>query len=164
MDRVVTSKVSLQYWASIPAIIILFSFFAFLFIKYRDHGYEPQDGSMTNQLVFFSILAIIVIMTMIGVLLRPQKITISGYGILMHGNILQRQVVITKDDVQKLYVIRQNKSIKGTVTYSSRTLCIDLKNGKEVGISESSYENFESLKYAIYEYLDYINANSETAL
>ncbi len=33
-----------------------------------------------------------------------------------------------------------------------------------MGISEASYENFESLKYAIYEYLEYINANNETAL
>ena len=74
---------------------------------------------------------------------------------------LKRQLVITRGDVQKIYVTGTKDSAR--LAAGGRTLWIELKSGKEVGINESSYENFESLKYAIYEYLEYINANSETA-
>lgn len=75
---------------------------------------------------------------------------------------LKRQLVITKGDVQKIYVMGTKKQAK--LAAGGRTLWIELKNGKEVGIDESSYENFESLKYAIYEYLEYyVSINRETA-
>ncbi|SDS70399.1 hypothetical protein SAMN05216490_1645 [Mucilaginibacter mallensis] len=162
MDRVATSKVGLQYWIRIPALIISIGYFAWLIIGRRDSGDNPELAFITNGLMLFSLFVIVVVIIVLGFLLSPQKITISGYGILMHGNMMKRQLVITKGDVQKIYVTRTKKSAR--VSASDRTLCIDLKNGKEVEISEASYENFESLKYAIYEYLEYINANSETAL
>ncbi len=75
---------------------------------------------------------------------------------------LKRQLVITKGDVQKIYVTGTKDSAR--LVAGGRTLWIELKNGKEVGINESSYQNFESLKYAIYEYLGFIYANNQTAL
>lgn len=71
---------------------------------------------------------------------------------------LKRQLVITKGDVQKIYVTGTKNSAR--LVAGGRTLWIELKNGTEVGINESSYKNFESLKYAIYQYLEYINVNS----
>jgi hypothetical protein len=158
MERVVTSKVDFRYWIRIPALIISIGYFAFLVIARRDDGHNPELAFITDRLLFFSLVVIVMIVIVFGFLLSPQKITISGYGILMYGNMLKRQLVITKGDVQKIYVTGTKNSAR--LVAGGRTLWIELKNGKEVGINESSYKNFESLKYAIYEYLEYINANS----
>jgi len=158
MERVVTSKVDFRYWIRIPALIISIGYFAFLVIARRDDGDNPELAFITDRLLFFSLVVIVMIVIILGFLLSPQKITISGYGILMYGNMLKRQLVITKGDVQKIYVTGTKNSAR--LVAGGRTLWIELKNGTEVGINESSYKNFESLKYAIYQYLEYINVNS----
>ena len=161
MDRVVATKVDFRYWIRIPALIISIGYFALTLMGRRDDGHNPELAFITDRLVFFSLTVIVIVVIVLGFLLSPQKITISGYGILMHGSMLKRQLVITKGDVQKIYVTGTKKQAR--LAAGGRTLWIELKNGKEVGINESSYQNFESLKYAIYEYLEYINANSEIA-
>jgi hypothetical protein len=154
MEDVVSSKISIQYMVRIPASILLFSFFAYAIIRANmGDPYNPANDIAFKQRVFFSIVIIVIVVTVVGLLLRPQKISISAYGILFYGNIIKRQHRIVFEDIAGVSISNQNRSINTAARSTSQLLRIELKNGKDFYLSNSEYENYDDLKAALYTHL-----------
>lgn len=153
MNGVIESRISLRYKVFIPAGLVFLSFVDHLVIQAKLPKYPSPPDAIVNRYYLFSLLIIWICGITVGILLKPQKITVSDYGILFYGNLFNKQRRIVWDEIKSIAFADQTQTAARNIEYYSQVLQIELKNGDEMYISSTEYENYDLLKAAIYQFL-----------
>jgi hypothetical protein len=150
MDSVIESRTSKQYMAIVACVLVFFSFvdMGLMNIIFR-HGEEPVD---MHTYYFISLPVVWLLVIGIGILRKPQKVSISDYGILFYGNIFNGQQRVMWEDIKSIAVSKRNQSVRSLANYN-QLMQIELKNGDEYYISDGEYENYDEMRDAIYNVL-----------
>jgi len=150
MAETVTSKYSLFFWAKILLGIIFEGFIVFLVFQEGVKDSIPKNVIASNNLMF--ILIVVIAGIIIAILFPPKKVTVSTDQVVFRSYITQRKRKITYPDIDKIRTIRKQKFIKGGGEINYQQLELVLVNGDVYAFNEDDYDNYESLKTAIYDH------------
>jgi membrane protein insertase Oxa1/YidC/SpoIIIJ len=150
MTETITSKYSLFFWAKILLGILFEGFIVFLIF------HEGLTNSISNQFVTQNNLMFILIVVIAGIIITllfpPKRVIVSADHVVFRSYITQRKRKITYPDIDKIRTIRKQKFIRGGDEINYQQLELVLVNGDVYAFNEDDYDNYESLKVAIYDH------------
>jgi len=150
MAETITSKYSLFFWAKILLGIIFEGFIVFLIFQEGVKDKIPTKVIAANNLMF--ILMVVIAGVIITLLFPPKSVRVSSDQVVFRSYITQRKRKITYPDIDKIRTIRKQKFIKGGGEINYQQLELVLVNGDVYAFNEDDYDNYESLKAAIYDH------------
>jgi hypothetical protein len=150
MTETITSKYSLFFWAKILLGIIFEGFIVFLIFQEGVKDSVPKQIITANNLMF--ILIILIAGAIITLLFPPKRVIVSADQVVFRSYITQRKRKITYPDIDKIRTVRKQKFIKGGDEINYQQLELVLVNGDVYAFNEDDYDNYESLKTAIYDH------------
>ena len=98
------------------------------------------------------ILMALIAGVIITLLFPPKKVTVSNEQVVFRSYVTQRKRKITYPDIDKIRTVRKQKFIKGGNEINYQQLELVLVNGDVYAFNEDDYDNYESLKAAIYDH------------
>jgi hypothetical protein len=150
MTETITSKYSLFFWAKILLGILFEGFIVFLVFQ------EGLTNSISNQYVTPNNLMFILIVVIAGVIITllfpPKSVIVSADQVVFRSYITQKKRKITYPDIDKIRTVRKQKFIRGGDEINYQQLELVLLNGDVYAFNEDDYDNYESLKAAIYDH------------
>jgi len=152
MTEIITSRYNTLYWFKICAAPA--GIFIFIIIFYNKYVELNPTDTLKDKMEVVILLAVVPLIYFIRLLYHPPKrITVSSINIVVNEYITKKQRVIEYDDIEKMRTIRRSGNdaiFSGLSDY--QILEIELKTGKTFRFDESQYENYSSLKDAIYDH------------
>jgi hypothetical protein len=150
MGDTITSKYSLFFWAKILLGIIFEGFIIFLIFQEGLKDKIPTQFITANNLMF--ILMVVIAGAIITLLFPPKSVKVSADQVVFRSYLTQRKRKITYPDIDKIRTIRKQKFIRGGDEINYQQLELVLVNGDVYAFNEDDYDNYESLKAAIYDH------------
>lgn len=150
MSATISSKYSLFFWAKILLGIVFEGFIIFLVFQEGLKNAVPENVIKADNLMF--ILIAIVATIIITVFFPPKKVSVSPNGITFYSYITQNKKTFAYADIDKIRTVRKQRFIKGGSEINYQQLEMVLANGDLYAFNEDDYDNYASLKAAIYEY------------
>jgi membrane protein insertase Oxa1/YidC/SpoIIIJ len=130
--------------------IIFEGFIVFLIFQEGVKDSVPKQIITANNLMF--ILIILIAGAIITLLFPPKRVIVSADQVVFRSYITQRKRKITYPDIDKIRTVRKQKFIKGGDEINYQQLELVLVNGDVYAFNEDDYDNYESLKTAIYDH------------
>jgi hypothetical protein len=150
MTETITSKYSLFFWAKILLGILFEGFIVFLVFQ------EGLTSSISNQFITPGNLMFILIVVIAGVIITllfpPKRVIVSPDQVVFRSYITQKKRKITYPDIDKIRTVRKQRFIRGGDEINYQQLELVLLNGDVYAFNEDDYDNYESLKAAIYDH------------
>jgi len=150
MADTITSKYSLFFWAKILLGIIFEGFIVYLIFQEGIKDSVPKQFITANNLMF--ILIVLIAGVIITMLFPPKSVKVSADQVVFCSYITQKKRKITYPDIDKIRTIRKQKFIRGSNEINYQQLELVLVNGDVYAFNEDDYDNYESLKAAIYDH------------
>jgi len=150
MAEIITSKYSLFFWAKILLGILLEGFVVFLIFQEWIKDSVPKQIITANNLMF--ILIVLIAGIIITLLFPPKSVRVSADQVIFRSYITQRKRKIAYPDIDQIRTIRKQKFIRGGNEINYQQLELVLVNGDVYAFNEDDYDNYESLKAAIYDH------------
>jgi hypothetical protein len=110
----------------------------------------PQQIITANNLMF--ILIVLIAGAIVTILFPPKRVKVSADQVVFHSYITQKKRKIAYPDIDKIRTVRKQKFIKGGNDVNYQQLELVLVNGDVYAFNEDDYDNYESLKAAIYDH------------
>ncbi|WP_158992695.1 hypothetical protein [Mucilaginibacter sp. L196] len=150
MTETITSKYSLFFWAKILLGIIFEGFIVFLVFQEGIKNSIPEKLITANNLMF--ILIVLIAGVIVTLLFPPKSVIVSADLVVFRSYITQKKRKITYPDIDKIRTVRKQKFIRGGDEINYQQLELVLINGDVYAFNEDDYDNYESLKAAIYDH------------
>jgi hypothetical protein len=150
MTETITSKYSLFFWAKILLGILFEGFIVFLVFQEGIKDSIPEKLITANNLML--ILIILIAGVIITLLFPPKSVIVSPDQVVFRSYITQKKRKITYPDIDKIRTVRKQKFIRGGDEINYQQLELVLLNGDVYAFNEDDYDNYESLKAAIYDH------------
>ena len=150
MTETITSKYSLFFWAKILLGILFEGFIVFLVFQEGIKDSIPEKLITANNLML--ILIILIAGVIITLLFPPKSVIVSPDQVVFRSYITQKKRKITYPDIDKIRTVRKQKFIRGGDVVNYQQLELVLVNGDVYAFNEDDYDNYESLKAAIYDH------------
>jgi hypothetical protein len=150
MTETITSKYSLFFWAKILLGILFEGFIVFLVFQEGIKDSIPEKLITANNLML--ILIILIAGVIITLLFPPKSVIVSADQVVFRSYITQKKRKITYPDIDKIRTVRKQKFIRGGDEINYQQLELVLLNGDVYAFNEDDYDNYESLKAAIYDH------------
>ena len=150
MTETITSKYSLFFWAKILLGILFEGFIVFLIFQEGIKDSIPEKLITANNLML--ILIILIAGVIITLLFPPKSVIVSPDQVVFRSYITQKKRKITYPDIDKIRTVRKQKFIRGGDEINYQQLELVLLNGDVYAFNEDDYDNYESLKAAIYDH------------
>jgi len=151
MTETVTSKYSLLYWVKIPAFLALVTLAIGLYINtaLKDDG----EQYMQNRYYAALLIGVVICWFAFVYLSAPKKITVSPDNIVYYYYFSKKQVVVNYYDIEKIRTVRVTKGVRLSTQSNCQKLEMELKNGKVYAFDDDDYDNYSTLKSAIYDHM-----------
>ena len=150
MTETITSKYSLFFWAKILLGILFEGFIVFLIFQEGIKDSIPEKLITANNLML--ILIVLIAGVIITLLFPPKSVIVSADQVVFRSYITQKKRKITYPDIDKIRTVRKQKFIRGGDEINYQQLELVLVNGDVYAFNEDDYDNYESLKAAIYDH------------
>ena len=150
MTETITSKYSLFFWAKILLGILFEGFIVFLVFQEGIKDSIPEKLITANNLMF--ILIVLIAGVIVTLLFPPKSVIVSADQVVFHSYITQKKRKIIYPDIDKIRTVRKQKFIRGGDEINYQQLELVLLNGDVYAFNEDDYDNYESLKAAIYDH------------
>ena len=150
MTETITSKYSLFFWAKILLGIIFEGFIVFLVFQEGIKDSIPEKLITANNLML--VLIVLIAGVIITLLFPPKSVIVSPDQVVFRNYITQKKRKITYPDIDKIRTVRKQKFIRGGDEINYQQLELVLINGDVYAFNEDDYDNYESLKAAIYDH------------
>jgi len=150
MTETITSKYSLFFWAKILLGILFEGFIVFLIFQEGIKDSIPEKLITANNLML--ILIVLIAGVIITLLFPPKSVIVSADQVVFRSYITQKKRKITYPDIDKIRTVRKQKFIRGGDEINYQQLELVLINGDVYAFNEDDYDNYESLKAAIYDH------------
>ncbi len=150
MTETITSKYSLFFWAKILLGILFEGFIVFLVFQEGIKDSIPEKLITANNLML--ILIVLIAGIIITLLFPPKSVIVSPDQVVFRSYITQKKRKITYPDIDKIRTVRKQKFIRGGDEINYQQLELVLINGDVYAFNEDDYDNYESLKAAIYDH------------
>ena len=150
MTETITSKYSLFFWAKILLGILFEGFIVFLVFQEGIKDSIPEKLITANNLML--ILIVLIAGVIITLLFPPKSVIVSADQVVFRSYITQKKRKITYPDIDKIRTVRKQKFIRGGDEINYQQLELVLLNGDVYAFNEDDYDNYESLKAAIYDH------------
>jgi len=150
MTETITSKYSLFFWAKILLGIIFEGFIVFLVFQEGIKNSIPEKLITANNLML--VLIVLIAGVIITLLFPPKSVIVSPDQVVFRNYITQKKRKITYPDIDKIRTVRKQKFIRGGDEINYQQLELVLINGDVYAFNEDDYDNYESLKAAIYDH------------
>jgi hypothetical protein len=150
MTETITSKYSLFFWAKILLGIIFEGFIVFLVFQEGIKNSIPEKLITANNLML--VLIVLIAGVIITLLFPPKSVIVSPDQVVFRNYITQKKRKITYPDIDKIRTVRKQKFIRGGDEINYQQLELVLVNGDVYAFNEDDYDNYESLKAAIYDH------------
>ena len=150
MTETITSKYSLFFWAKILLGIIFEGFIVFLVFQEGIKDSIPEKLITANNLML--VLIVLIAGVIITLLFPPKSVIVSPDQVVFRNYITQKKRKITYPDIDKIRTVRKQKFIRGGDEINYQQLELVLLNGDVYAFNEDDYDNYESLKAAIYDH------------
>jgi len=150
MTETITSKYSLFFWAKILLGILFEGFIVFLIFQEGIKDSIPEKLITANNLML--ILIVLIAGVIITLLFPPKSVIVSADQVVFRSYITQKKRKITYPDIDKIRTVRKQKFIRGGDEINYQQLELVLLNGDVYAFNEDDYDNYESLKAAIYDH------------
>ena len=150
MTETITSKYSLFFWAKILLGIIFEGFIVFLVFQEGIKNSIPEKLITANNLML--VLIVLIAGVIITLLFPPKSVIVSPDQVVFRNYITQKKRKITYPDIDKIRTVRKQKFIRGGDEINYQQLELVLINGDVYAFNEDVYDNYESLKAAIYDH------------
>ena len=150
MTETITSKYSLFFWAKILLGILFEGFIVFLVFQEGIKDSIPEKLITANNLML--VLIVLIAGVIITLLFPPKSVIVSPDQVVFRNYITQKKRKITYPDIDKIRTVRKQKFIRGGDEINYQQLELVLINGDVYAFNEDDYDNYESLKAAIYDH------------
>jgi hypothetical protein len=150
MTETITSKYSLFFWAKILLGIIFEGFIVFLVFQEGVKDSIPEKLITANNFMF--ILIVLIAGVIITLLFPPKRVMVSPDQVVFRSYITQKKRKIAYPDIDKIRTVRKQRFIRGGGEINYQQLELVLLNGDVYAFNEDDYDNYESLKAAIYDH------------
>jgi len=150
MTETITSKYSLFFWAKLLLGIIFEGFIVFLVFQEGIKDSISEKLITANNLMF--ILIVLIAGVIVTLLFPPKSVIVSADQVVFHSYITQKKRKIIYPDIDKIRTVRKQKFIRGGDEINYQQLELVLVNGDVYAFNEDDYDNYESLKAAIYDH------------
>ena len=150
MTETITSKYSLFFWAKILLGILFEGFIVFLVFQEGIKDSIPEKLITANNLML--VLIVLIAGVIITLLFPPKSVIVSPDQVVFRSYITQKKRKITYPDIDKIRTVRKQKFIRGGDEVNYQQLELVLVNGDVYAFNEDDYDNYESLKAAIYDH------------
>jgi len=98
------------------------------------------------------ILIVVIAGVIITLLFPPKRVIVSPDQVVFRSYITQKKRKITYPDIDKIRTVRKQRFIRGGDEINYQQLELVLLNGDVYAFNEDDYDNYESLKAAIYDH------------
>ena len=150
MDGPLTSKFASSYRVRFVAVPIIMALINVLFI----HGYLYSNTYVGHlRLLTTIIICLIAVAIYVLFLVITYKIiTVTNDYILVKNVFVGNQLKALYTDMKNVGTYRANEIFRGRSNgILNQQLYIELKDGKSININGGQYENYDQLKWAIYD-------------
>jgi hypothetical protein len=146
MAETVTSKLTSQYFTRLLGVV---GFWAFLILMCKNDGLNDQQSGVPYICVS---LFCVLLVALIFLVSPPKKIIVSKENITIKNYITGRQIVILYADIDRTNIIAAAPNTRSRGRMQYRRFQIILKNKTVISFNSADYDNYDSLKAAIYDH------------